>query len=206
MSTAGEGVALVTVLRHGEVAGPANVLRGRTDDPLSESGWQQMQRACDTMRILPSAVIASPLARCRDFAQTFASRHALPFDTRDDLREIDFGAWENLTANEARALSPALFERFHTRPEGIVPPQGEPFDAFKQRVLSAFDAGVAQAVGTHLLMVTHAGVMRVLLSAILNLSWADAWRIALPPAGSFHLSCMTGHAPCLLNLNTTCAA
>lgn len=197
---------LVTVLRHGEVAGPANVLRGRSDDALSETGWQQMRAACAAFDPRPDRIISSSLRRCCEFAQQFAAQHALPLTIHDDLREIDFGDWELLSTDQARAASPELFERFHTDPSGVTPPQGEAFDDFRQRALAAFDACVEQASGDHLLLITHAGVMRVLLSGLLNLSWADAWRIALPPTGSFRLSCMAGHKPYLLNLNTTCAA
>lgn len=197
---------LVTVLRHGEVAGPANVLRGNTDTPLSEAGWRQMHAACAALDALPGRIVTSPLARCREFAQAFSAQHALPLDIQEDLREIDFGDWENLGTEQARAASPELFERFHANPEGITPPGGEAFDAFRQRALAAFDACIEQTRGDHLLLITHAGVMRVLLSGLLNLSWADAWRIALPPAGSFRLSCLPGHNPYLLNLNATCAA
>lgn len=197
---------LVTVLRHGEVAGPANVLRGRSDDALSEAGWRQMHAACAMLDALPDRIISSSLRRCCDFAQQFAAQHALPLTIHDDLREIDFGAWELLSAEQARAASPELFERFHTDPQGVTPPGGEAFDAFRQRALAAFDECIEQAHGDHLLLITHAGVMRVLLSGLLNLSWTDAWRIALPPAGSFRLSCLAGHKPYLLNLNASCAA
>lgn len=197
---------LVTVLRHGEVAGPANVLRGRSDDALSETGWQQMHATCATLDPRPDRIISSSLRRCSDFAQQFAAQHALPLTIHDDLREIDFGDWELLSTEQARVASPELFERFHTDPQGITPPGGEAFDDFRQRTLTAFDACIEQASGDHLLLITHAGVMRVLLSSFLNLSWADAWRIALPPAGSFRLSCLPGHPSYLLNLNASCAA
>ena len=39
-----EASTLLTVLRHGEVAGPWNVLRGKHDAPLSAAGLQQMQQ------------------------------------------------------------------------------------------------------------------------------------------------------------------
>lgn len=201
-----EKATLVTVMRHGAVDGPANVLRGSSDTPLSGAGWHQMRVACAALDTPVTSIASSTLTRCSAFAQAFATQHALPLNLHHDLREIAFGDWENLTPDAARALSPALFDQFISAPEGMTPPNGETFDAFDRRVRAAFDACLAQSRGGHLLIVTHAAVMRVLLSSIMNLTWADAYRVALPPAGGFRLSCLTGHPPYLLNLNPACAA
>ena len=195
---------LVSVMRHGTVDGPNNVLRGRTDTPLSDTGWQEMRAACAALDIPVTTIATSPLARCSAFAQAFAAQQVLPITMHDDLREIDLGAWENLLPDEARTATPELFAQFQTSPEGTSPPDGEPFDAFKQRVLTAFDACLTQTRGGHLLMVTHAGVMRVLLADKMNLPWATTYRIAIPPAGGFRLSYLAGHAPYLLSLNSIC--
>lgn len=201
-----EMTTLVTVMRHGAVDGPANVLRGSSDTPLSDTGWKQMRAACAALNAPVTAIASSPLARCSAFAQELAARHALPLSLHHDLREIDFGDWENLTPDAAQTATPELFAKFQTSPEGASPPEGEPFDAFKQRVLAAFEACLAQSRGGHLLMVTHAGVMRVLLASLMNMPWADTYRVAIPAAGGFRLSCLEGHAPYLLNLNTSCAS
>ena len=197
---------LVSVIRHGTVDGPNNVLRGRTDTPLSDTGWQQMRAACAALDIPVTAIATSPLARCSAFAQELAAQHVLPLNRHDDLREIDFGAWENLLPDEAQTATPELFAQFQANPEGTSPPDGEPFDAFKRRVLAAFDACLTQTRGGHLLIVTHAGVMRALLADKMNLPWATTYRIAIPPAGGFRLSCLAGHAPYLLSLNSLCVA
>lgn len=200
-----EAITLVTVLRHGAVEGPGNVLRGSSDTPLSDMGWNQMHAACTSLDIPVTAIASSPLTRCSAFAQALATQHALPLNLHHDLREIDFGAWENLTPDAAQAVTPELFAKFQTTPEGTSPPGGEPFDAFKQRALAAFDLCLTQSRGGHLLMVTHAGVMRVLLASLMKIPWADTYRVAIPPAGRFCLSCLAGHSPYLLNLNPSCA-
>lgn len=200
-----EAATLVTVMRHGAVAGATNVLRGWQDAPLSEAGWQQLHAACAALDSPVTHIAASTLVRCSAFAQAYATQHALPLMLQADLREINFGDWENLTPDAAQAATPTLFAKFQNQPEGTTPPAGEPFDVFKLRVLSAFDACLSDARGGHLLLLTHAGVMRVLLTANMRLPWATTYRIALPPAGSFRLSCLRGHAPYLLNLNPVCA-
>ena len=192
----------VTLMRHGEVAGPLHVLRGKHDTPLAMAGWQQMRHAAGAANTPPfSAIAASPLARCRAFAEKFAAECQLPLTLYGGLEEIDFGDWEELTPLEAQTATPELFARFQANPEGLAPPKGEAFTAFRQRVHAAFHACLAQHHSSHVLIVTHAGVMRVVLSEILGLSWKTTEQIALPPAATFQLSLLQGHAPYLLNLN-----
>jgi alpha-ribazole phosphatase len=196
-----EAARLVTVLRHGEVAGPANVLRGKHDALLSAAGLQQMQQvSAANNRPAFTRIASSPLARCRTFAERVAESCNIPLTLHAGLEEIDFGDWEGLTPAEAQKRTPELFTRFQANPEGLAPPNGEAFDIFRQRVLDAFDS-VARDASDHTLLVTHAGVIRVILSAVLGLTWRNAYQIALPAAASFQLSLLPEHAPYLLNLN-----
>lgn len=200
---------LVTVLRHGEVDGPADVLRGKVDAPLSAAGLQQMQQifaAISTPAF--TRIVSSPLARCRTFAQSAAETGKLPLTLHAGFEEIDFGDWEGLTAIQAQTATAELFSRFQVNPQGLAPPNGEAFNLFCQRVLDAFAACLTHAEGGHTLIVTHAGVMRVILSEVLGLTWSSAYQIAIPVAGSFQLSLLPGHTPYLLSLNRgqPCAA
>ena len=204
-----DAATLVTVMRHGEVDGPGHVLRGKHDAALTKTGWQQMQRTAEAANTPPFSLIASStLLRCRAFSESFSAELKLPVNLHTGFTEIDFGDWEGLTPSQAQALSPQLFERFQSNPEHLTPPSGEAFCAFRSRVCDTFDAVLAGCNGGHALIVTHAGVMRVLLAEKLGLGWPSANRIAIPPAGSSQLSLLHGHAPYLLNLNIgqPCAA
>lgn len=189
---------LITVLRHGEVEGAPHVFRGKSDPVLSTNGWQQMQRA---LRAFPEfdSVATSPLARCRAFADSLTSAEGSVI--LNDFREMDFGDWEEQTPQAVQALSPDLFQRFQNNPEGLSPPNGEPFDVFRKRVSTTFKQWLDKANGGHRLLITHAGVMRILLVEHLGLPVCNLYRIALPHAASFQLSMLADHPPCLINLN-----
>ena len=196
-----DAATLVTVLRHGEVAGLAHVLRGKHDALLSAAGlWQMQQSIAANNRPAFTRIASSPLARCRTFAERVAESCNIPLTLHAGLEEIDFGDWEGLTPAEALKRTPELFTRFQTNPDGLAPPNGEAFDSFRQRVLDAFDGATRDSSG-HTLLVTHAGVMRIILSTVLGLTWRNAVQIALPAAAAFQLSLLSGHAPYLLNLN-----
>ena len=119
-----EASTLLTVLRHGEVLGPWNVLRGKRDVALSATGVQQMQRVMAAINPSPfSRIVSSPLARCRVFAESIAQTSDVPLTLHAGFEEIDFGDWDGLITAEAHALTPDLFTRFQANPEGLAPPQ-----------------------------------------------------------------------------------
>lgn len=193
---------LVTVLRHGEVAGPAHVFRGRNDEPLTARGIEQMRSAVAVMQ--PShfdAVATSPLRRCRSFADAFAAERGLVLQVLPDMCELDFGEWEGMTSVQAAERDAEAYERFHLRADSASAPGGETLGAFRKRVLAAWQAWLADADGGHRLLVTHAGPMRMLLQHLLDLPARSLYRVALPEAAHFQVSLLAGEAPVLMKLN-----
>lgn len=190
---------LVTLLRHGEVAGRPHVYRGALDEPLSERGRAQMQAA--VARVGPfDRLAASPLRRCREPAEAIAAGRGLALEVLPDLAEMRFGAWEGLTPAEAAAADPVAYAAFRRYADEAAAPGGETLGAFRHRVLMAWQAWLADGQGGHRLLIGHAGVMRVLLQAVLDLPDAALYRIALPEAAGFQVSVLPGHAPILLSL------
>lgn len=151
----------VGLLRHGEVEGGIR-FRGHTDDPLTPAGLAQMDAAlADSDRW--DRVISSPLIRCAEFARAFARQSSLPltFDTR--LKEMHFGEWEGRSAAELMAEDPEALARFWRDPDAYPPPCGESLAHFRARVLDAWNDILSVYADQQVLMVTHGGVIRVLL-------------------------------------------
>jgi broad specificity phosphatase PhoE len=173
---------LLTLLRHGEVEGRAQVLRGRSDPVLSGHGRQQLQRSMDSIQPAITHLACSPLRRCHEFALQQATLLQLPLQIVNSLREIDFGEWEELTLKEAEARDPDCFATFQHDTAHWCAPNGEAYVAFRARVRE----GLAQLRGIdtqHLLVVSHGGVIRALLAELLQLTPASAARFGIPLAG-----------------------
>ena len=153
---------ILDLLRHGatELGGG---FRGRIDDALTAEGWRQMRAAVGTQAPW-QAVVSSPLQRCAAFAAELAARHDLPLQLEDGLRELDFGAWEGRTAAELWDTDGDALSRFWNDPYAFTPPGGEPLVEFEARVLGAVARLHERHAGRHLLVVTHGGVMRLLLA------------------------------------------
>ncbi|QIK38057.1 histidine phosphatase family protein [Caldichromatium japonicum] len=167
---------LIDLLRHGDcVGGPC--FRGVRDDPLSRDGWQQMEQATAGLAGL-TQVISSPSRRCAEFAQSLASRLGLSLVLMDHLRERDFGDWEGLSAAEIPA---AEFARFLADPTGFNLPNAEPFGAFRARVLATWQA-LCASPSPHRLLITHGGVIRVLVAEVLRMDDTALPCLEVPPA------------------------
>jgi broad specificity phosphatase PhoE len=166
----------VDLLRHGEAQGGAR-FRGGHDDPLSAEGWDQMTRAT---AVNPgwTRVVCSPSQRCSAFAQRIAERCNLPRSIMSGLRERGFGTWEGLAAHQ---IPSEELTRFWDDPVGYVPPGGEPFQAFRERVVVAWGQ-VCDEAGPFTLAVTHGGVIRVVLAEVLRMPPEASLLIEVPPA------------------------
>jgi alpha-ribazole phosphatase/probable phosphoglycerate mutase len=172
---------LIDLLRHGEPVG-GRKYRGRTDDPLSEKGWQQMRAAVGPNPPWQE-IISSTLVRCSAFASELAGKLKVPLRTDPRLEELGFGEWEGHTADELNRLKPGQVDRFLDDPVGARPPGAEPLDQFRARVGSAWREISARGTGQHVLIVAHAGVIRMVLSQVLDIPPARMFRIVVPSAG-----------------------
>lgn len=183
---------LLDLMRHGEPVGGRRY-RGQIDDPLSDTGWAQMRAA--TGEAAPwHCVVSSPLARCREFAETLAARHGLPLRCDDRLKEVGFGVWEGKSAAEIEAEAPGTLARFKADPIHARPAGAEPLGAFYERVAAALDDLLAEHAGRHVLLVGHAGVMRMALAWALEIPLDRAYRIEVATASVTRLRFASGHA------------
>jgi broad specificity phosphatase PhoE len=151
----------VGLLRHGAVEG-SEVYRGRTDDPLSAIGRVQMWEAMVGLNHW-DRIVSSPLQRCADFATEFAHYHSIPLSLEPGLAEIDFGEWEGRSATELMRSSHTALTDYWRDPCNHTPPGGESLSQFRQRVVESWETLRRSHDGQRLLLVTHGGVIRMLL-------------------------------------------
>ncbi|KAA1430372.1 bifunctional RNase H/acid phosphatase [Mycolicibacter arupensis] len=189
------------LLRHGQTE--LSVDRrysGRGNPPLTDTGRRQADAAA---RYLAqhggiSAVISSPLQRCRDTAQAAATLLGLDVAVDEDLTETDFGAWEGLTFTEAAQRDPDLHRRW-LKDTSIQPPDGESFDAVQQRVCRARDRIVADHSGSTVLVVSHVTPIKTMLRLALDAGPTILYRLHLDLA-SLSIAEFYGDGPAAVRL------
>jgi broad specificity phosphatase PhoE len=158
---------LLDLLRHGETTG-GNRFRGRLDDPLTGRGWLQMRAAVQTGAPTPERwqrIISAPASRCRAFAESLSRELTLPLDIAPAFAERDFGDWEGLVPE---VIDPEDLTRFWSNPEQFTPPRAEPLTQFRHRVRSGWKQLLDEDHG-HVLLITHGGVIRIIIAEVLGI-------------------------------------
>ncbi len=151
-------------MRHGQCEG-GDSFRGHIDVALTPEGYTLM---CD--RLLQEAdqswqrIVTSPKQRCYNFAKATAERLSIPLHIEDDLREIHFGDWEGQDILHIWETERATMEAWHRDPSTNAPPNGETFNDFSHRVEAAMTRIVSDFGGERTLIITHGGIIRLLLS------------------------------------------
>ena len=165
-------------MRHGTtLLNVQNRYRGRRDIPLDAQGYQD---AVDAARRLSSvglsAVYTGPLRRAIATAQIIADASGVP-DLRilHGLNNLDYGAWEGMTADEAAEYDPQAHEVYNTSPTDAACPQGERLLDAQRRMIAALQLIGSRHPGETVAAVTHAVMIRLTLVA-LNEVQGERWR------------------------------
>lgn len=169
------------LLRHGQCEG-GDIFRGSTDVALTQEGWMAMaQQLAPRLNRPWQRIITSPLSRCRLFAQAMAEQMQLPLQVEPDLQEIHFGEWEGRTFADLWEQDPNL-RLWADDPEQCTPTGGEALADFADRVERVIARLVEDYAGEHLLIITHGGVIRLLLTQALDLKRNQLREMEVPYA------------------------
>ena len=143
------------MVRHG----PTHLdgLIGWTDAPADLSDTAAINRLS---AYLPqnAFVISSSLIRCVATADAIQNnRVRLPHDP--DLRELNFGDWENRTFADVSKTDPVLSEAYWSEPGSHAPPQGESWDIAQTRINCGVDRLIKNHRNKDIIIVAHFGVI-----------------------------------------------
>lgn len=162
----------ILLIRHG-ATDLAGTFCGQSDPPLNARGRQQVGELLhDLAGEAIEVVYTSDLQRAAETGAILAAAHNIPMETRTGLREIHLGAWEGLTWDAIEQCDPAYAERWLREYPHCSAPDGETLVRFEARVLQTMD-GLLREETRPMAVVSHAGVMRVVMQHLLGYS-ADA--------------------------------
>lgn len=166
----------IDVLRHGRVLTP-HLFCAASNEPLSVEGWQQLVRA--TANYQPEQILSSPSLRCAQFATELSTKLSVPLQLEPRIQEMNFGLWVGKTSQALWESDQAAMQQLWSEPLQFTAPQGESMQAFVQRVQAAWVDFTQQYRGQRLLLITHGGVIRVLLAQSLGIDYARTLRFEL---------------------------
>jgi alpha-ribazole phosphatase len=160
----------VWLVRHAAAAGTDGRCCGSLDVPLSEHGVRQAHEAARTLQPEPiSHAYSSNLSRALETARILAAPHGIAVQAMAGFAEMHFGDLEGLSYAEIEARYPDVFRSWMSNPTETEFPNGESFVRMRTRVLRAMDLLVSRHENATILVVSHAGPIRALLSAALGM-------------------------------------
>ena len=204
------------LVRHAitEASAAARNLGQRTDPPLAPAGVELAARLGqalaaelaelphDRLRILSSSALrcrqtAEPVAATLGVAQEAVEVHA-------ELLEIDYGAWDGLTAEECRARDPERRAAWEHDPYQTSCPDGESGADVARRafaVLEPLEAWLAGERARAAIVIGHNHVNRIRLCALMGWPMREYRdRLAQDPAG-YSVVSFGGDVPVVRRVN-----
>lgn len=158
----------IYLVRHGKVLGEA-ALNGKTDVLVDASLQDEICAEITALPVKFDAVAASPLRRCYDLAERAAQAKSIPLQSIDELQEMNFGDLDGVPFDLLSDQWDSL-ESFWQDPANHQLAEAESLQAFHQRVIQGWSQLIS-CTNDNTLLVTHGGVIRMILAHCLDIDW-----------------------------------
>lgn len=173
---------IVYLVRHTSVVNDRKLCYGQSEMDLTPDFEVE---AAAVAAQLPSKIevcISSPLKRCTQLAEYLCADSSLVVQIDDALKEFNFGEWEQVPWDEIdqQALD-AWSKDFVHHPC----PGGESFEQLHERVLQFWEQLHTKYRDQTVLLVTHGGVIRSLLTHAQHKPLKDAFEFNVEPGAVF---------------------
>ncbi|MDE6780744.1 MAG: histidine phosphatase family protein [Ruminococcus sp.] len=155
----------ISVLRHGMTDANENgIYIGKTDLPLSSKGAAEIASKMDEFDY-PAVhkVYSSPLKRCTETADILFPKTDITIV--DDLRELDFGDFENKSVEEL--INNPDYMKWLKGGKDNRPPNGESLEEMTARTYAGLHNIIMDMMNegiTHSAVITHSGIISNMLS------------------------------------------
>lgn len=206
----------ILLIRHGQTAWNAEGrLQGWNDNPLDPTGRDQIAHMgrylrahvlADALRLgQPIGLWSSPIGRAVESARGLRAAAGIPSDIthHDGVREFDMGAWSGALIHDLR--DDPRWQAFLTNPGAVTFPDGESFTDAQRRGRAALDDILAREPAEVCVIVSHGGLLKSLLLALLDLpatmyrrfyiNNASLTHVRVTPENGFTFRCINHTAP-----------
>ena len=183
------------VIRHTEVQNPNNLCYGNYDISLKPNYEHKSKIFFENLPNDLDQIYSSPSKRCTDLLDL----HNLNFNIHNDLRELDFGDWEGKKWDDIDQTHLNYWMEDYVNRS---PKNGEKMiDLYKRSI--EFTYKLVELDLQKILLVTHAGVIRSLISEALSINLNQIFNIAVQYDEIYRFQINSSDKPSLLFLNMT---
>lgn len=188
------------LIRHAVTAATGKKLGGRTEASLDDPGRQQAGGAAERLADVPfKRIYASPLPRATETADIIAAPHDLDVEPCPGLLEVDYGRWTDRSL--AQVSKQKLWSVIQATPSLVTFPEGETIRQAQLRAVDAVEELVADNKGKVIAAVSHADIIKAVVSFYLGQPLDLFQRLVVAPASATVLQLEPGGRPALLRLN-----
>ena len=165
------------LVRHGETeANVAGLYSGHAPTPLTERGIAQAQTLGRLLRNVPvDNVLCSELERARHTTQLVLGDREVAVRNMPELNEMFFGDWEMRHHRDLAREDAENYAVWCNDWQNATPTNGEGFQAFSMRVERFIAQLDDYKMCQNLLVVSHQGVLSVLIARLLSMPAAAMW-------------------------------
>jgi phosphoserine phosphatase len=195
----------ILLIRHGHVEGiKPERFRGPAPLDLTARGRDEAQAVARRVAGAwqPSRIYTSPMGRCIETGAAIAKACGAPTEICDDLTDIDYGAWQFKTFEEAKSENPTLFAAWFVTPHLIGFPNGESLQDLAARAANALRFVLARHPDDTIVLVGHDSVNRALLLQLIDQPLSAYWRLAQSPCCLNEID-IAGGKICVQRINET---
>lgn len=157
----------ITLIRHGSTDfNRERRYQGWSNPSLCDDGTTEVHALARELSLRDDAgrfnsVYSSDLSRATQTATILFPDTAINISS--ELRELHFGVFEGLTHEECMQKHGPAYTSWIESPECVVPPSGESLASLRQRVTTFIHRLFSNQSGQKIALVTHGGLIKVLL-------------------------------------------
>lgn len=179
----------IILIRHGETEWNSQKrMQGHLNSDLSKVGMNQIKALGEWMKKVSfDHIYSSDSMRAELTAKSITNytEHLLKSDIR--IREKNLGVFEGLTSDEAKEKYPEIFKLFKNAGKNYVIENGESTQQLLDRSLEFIEDIRVRHSGQSVVIVTHGGVVRVLIKHILGISLDTPTNFHIKNTGIFEI-------------------
>ncbi|MEX5284217.1 alpha-ribazole phosphatase [Selenomonas sputigena] len=169
----------IYLVRHGQTEwNVGGRFQGHSDVELAETGIRQAECLAEHFPAEKiDAIYSSDLQRAVSTAEFLAERFGCEVQKTENLREMNFGAWEGLTFEQIVEKWPEAGEQIFSAPDELKPPGGETFQDVEERAARTLEKITSEHEGQRIILVAHGAFLRTILTYALHMPLRYVWRL-----------------------------
>lgn len=170
------------LVRHAEtIANQEKKYLGHTDSNYTKKGLLQIDFLLSQLfNQNIDLLYCSPLNRTLKIAQLISNKIQKDYIIEPALKEMNFGIFDNLTYKEIEYYYPWEWNSWCKDTSNYKIPNGERFSDVFFRVKNFIES--IKSIDQNILIITHGGVIRIIMTYLLDLNHNQTWHFSIPPA------------------------